>query len=344
MSKESNSKQISNQDNLSDYLIVEEGVGASEDPSVIQITQKRMDDMNLLKAENILLKGKKGKETLCICLPDSSGDLLDNHIRMGNVVRKNLGVQLGDLINAKKAAKTYCCGDYVHILPFEDSIKNLSEEEKESLCEKYLIPYFRDCFRPIHEGDYIIIKKEDKTIEFKIMYTYPKKFCVVGPDTIILNYGSPLKRESIEKEENETPQEQLNQKDEKNEELIKENKSLIEIITKLQNDIKEKDKIIQGYHNNNPITSPITSIKPGEKMMTVNFVTMSSKLVSNYSLACKNTDLFVRLEERLNEDFPELKNNETYFEVEARRIKRFKSLDDNKIKNNDIISIFFIEN
>ena len=60
-------------------------------------------------------------------------------------------------------------------------------------------------------------------------------------------------------------------------------------------------------------------------------------------LPCKNIDLFVRLEEKLYNDYPNFKNYETYFEVDTRRIKRFKTIDENKIKGNDIISLFIIE-
>ena len=88
----------------------------------------------------------------------------------------------------------------------------------------------------------------------------------------------------------------------------------------------------------------ITSIKPGEKIMTVNFVSMGVSGIVNYSLVCKNTDLFVRLEERLYEDFPKFKEYETYFEVKTRRIKRFKTLKDNHIKINDVINVFVTEN
>ena len=34
------------------------------------------------------------------------------------------------------------------------------------------------------------------------------------------------------------------------------------------------------------------------------------------------------------------KDYETYFEVNTKRIKRFKTLEDNKLKTNDIISVF----
>ena len=72
-------------------------------------------------------------------------------------------------------------------------------------------------------------------------------------------------------------------------------------------------------------------------------MTQGSNDIFNYSMPCKNTDLFVRLEEKLYNDFPKFKNYVTYFMVDARKIFRFKTLEENKIKSNDIISLFFDE-
>ena len=60
-------------------------------------------------------------------------------------------------------------------------------------------------------------------------------------------------------------------------------------------------------------------------------------------MACKNTDLFVRIEERLYNEFPKYKNYETHFKVNTRPILRFKTLEENRIKNNDMINLFFSE-
>ena len=54
--------------------------------------------------------------------------------------------------------------------------------------------------------------------------------------------------------------------------------------------------------------------------------------------------MFVRIEERLYNEFPKFKNNDTYFDVKTNRIKRFKTLDENKIKNGDVINVFIAEN
>ena len=77
--------------------------------------------------------------------------------------------------------------------------------------------------------------------------------------------------------------------------------------------------------------------------MTINFVSMANNDIGHYSLFCKNTDLFIKEEERLYEDFPQFKKYETYFEVNGKRIKSFLTLKENKIKNKDIINMFIIE-
>ena len=104
----------------------------------------------------------------------------------------------------------------------------------------------------------------------------------------------------------------------------------------------EIQRLISEY--NLKYQNTITSVKPGERIIGVNFVSMGTNDIGHFNLVCKNIELFVRLEERLYANFPQFKNYETYFEVNGRRIKRFKTLDENNIKSNDIINIFIIEN
>ena len=115
----------------------------------------------------------------------------------------------------------------------------------------------------------------------------------------------------------------------------------------LEKEINNKNNEIQHYilqiKNINENKNKITSIYPGETIISVLFMTQGSQDISNYSMACKNTDLFVKLEERLYNDFPQFKNYETFFKVNTRPILRFKTLEENRIKNNDIISLFFNE-
>ena len=116
------------------------------------------------------------------------------------------------------------------------------------------------------------------------------------------------------------------------------------IIKSLKDELNIKNLEIQKYKSSNQVNYPITSIAPGEIIMTINFVSMGDQTIGHYSLACKNTDLFVRLEERLYNDYPQFKKYETYFEVNGKRIKRFQTLDENKIENNSIINMFIVDN
>ena len=175
-------------------LIADEGIGASEDASVIQMTQKKMDELKIFKSETVLLKGKKRKETICVCLPDDTGKLTDDKIRLNKIVRKNLRVKLGDIVSVHKYP-TVPVGNRVHILPFEDTVEGISG----NLTQTYLIPYFKDAYRPVHKGDTFICRGAFKQVEFKIVETDPEKCCIVGPQTVIFDEGEPIKREDEER-------------------------------------------------------------------------------------------------------------------------------------------------
>ena len=115
----------------------------------------------------------------------------------------------------------------------------------------------------------------------------------------------------------------------------------------LKDELYRKNIELQKYQSNNISINNnegITSIKPGERVIAINFVSMGNQDIGHFSLVCKNTELFVRLEERLYNEFPKFKNYETYFEVRTKRIKRFKTLDENKIKNGDVINVFISGN
>jgi hypothetical protein len=138
----------------------------------------------------------------------------------------------------------------------------------------------------------------------------------------------------------------LNEEKEKNKILTKENYNLgqkIEIlnfeIAKLKSLGQNQNKS-RNYSNTMDNEFLLSQMKPGKKILAVNFVSMGVNDIGHYNLICKNTDLFVRVEERLYNDFPQFKDYETFFNVKGKRIKRFKTIDDNKIKNNDVINIF----
>ncbi len=71
-------------------------------------------------------------------------------------------------------------------------------------------------------------------------------------------------------------------------------------------------------------------------MMTINFISIDQK-VNNYSLICKNTDIFNNIEKKLYDEFKEFYETENYFTVNGKKIHKLKNLDENQIKNNDVI-------
>ena len=100
---------------------------------------------------------------------------------------------------------------------------------------------------------------------------------------------------------------QLNEEKKKNEILSNENKKLKSIITNLndeinklkqyeqknrllQEEINKKNIEIQKYKsdNNKDFDEGRTSVKPGEKIISINFVSMGSQDIGHYSLICKN--------------------------------------------------------
>ena len=82
-------------------------------------------------------------------------------------------------------------------------------------------------------------------------------------------------------------------------------------------------------------------LEPGEKLMSVIFISTDQKI--HHSFVCKNTDKFAKIEQLLYNEYPEYSDQENYFLVNANKINRFKSLDENNIKNSDIITLNIID-
>jgi transitional endoplasmic reticulum ATPase len=126
-----------------------------------------MSELKLFKGDTIFIKGKKRKETVAVALIDNGLD--DSKIRMNKVIRKNLRVRLGDVVQIRAAADVPNLTK-IHILPFQDTIEGITGD----LTKTYLIPYFKDTFRPVKKNDLFIVRGNFKPIEFKIVATEPK--------------------------------------------------------------------------------------------------------------------------------------------------------------------------
>lgn len=61
------------------------------------------------------------------------------------------------------------------------------------------------------------------------------------------------------------------------------------------------------------------------------------------AIPCLITDTFVRIEEILYDQYPEYKDNNTYFTVNGGTVKRFKTIQENNIKNYDKVLLNLYE-
>ena len=173
-------------------LIVEEAT--NDDNSVVMITSAKMEELKIFKGDTVLLKGKKRKDTICLALtPEEGDDLEDGKIRMNKVVRKNLRVRLGDVV-AVHPHSDVPNAEKVHILPIDDTIEGITG----NLTQTYLIPYFKDCYRPLRKGDTFLVRGGFKSVEFKVVETDPGEYVIVSPNTMIFDEGVPIKREDEE--------------------------------------------------------------------------------------------------------------------------------------------------
>ena len=92
---------------------------------------------------------------------------------------------------------------------------------------------------------------------------------------------------------------------------------------KKQIDIKEDDLV--------------KTINPGEKVIAALFVSTDQQIT--YSIACKNTTLFVKLEEKLYDKYPQYKNTDNYFLYNGNRVRRFKTIGENNIESGEKITL-----
>jgi len=108
-------------------------------------------------------------------------------------------------------------------------------------------------------------------------------------------------------------------------------------ILELENKLKEKNNEISALktklNNGN-----MENIQPGEQIIAVG-IASADQNIHNFIRPCKDSDLFVKLEEKLYDEYPRYKDYETFFLVNGRKVLRFKSMKENGIKNGEIIML-----
>jgi len=142
-------------------------------------------------------------------------------------------------------------------------------------------------------------------------------------DIIINNLENENKKLSIKNNQLNTEKKNINEK-------------LNKIMLESNEQINKKEKIIKQYELE--ISQFPFKFSPGEKIISIIFTSYDENIMSSFT--CKNTDIFKFIENKFYEKYSEYKDLDNNFISNGRKIDKNKSLDENKIKNNDIITIF----
>ena len=107
---------------------------------------------------------------------------------------------------------------------------------------------------------------------------------------------------------------------------------LLSLKNKLNYKIEELNQIKLDYNiENNNI------IHDNEVSFAINFISDNQDII--YPMKCKPSDLISRLEEQLYNEYPKYKDINTYLTVNGEVIKRFKTIEDNKIHKGNVIIV-----
>ena len=106
-----------------------------------------------------------------------------------------------------------------------------------------------------------------------------------------------------------------------------------------QNNSNNDKEIIQLYKKIDELKEKLSrypfELSKGEKLISVIFTSFDNKIL--HSIICKNTEKFIQLEKKLYIDYPEYSKSDNYFLVNGYKVDKYKTLDENKIKNSDNI-------
>ena len=108
---------------------------------------------------------------------------------------------------------------------------------------------------------------------------------------------------------------------------------IIELMQKLETKeeiLKKKELEIKEMKSKYPF-----DLSADEKLMIVKIESQKHKV--NHSFLCKNTHKFIYLENLLYEIYPELTESESFFIANGRKVNKFKTLEENNIKDNDLV-------
>ena len=122
----------------------------------------------------------------------------------------------------------------------------------------------------------------------------------------------------------------INDEKKKNDSLDKDIKRLNNIFLNINSKIKELENEINLFRSYYKYTE-------GEKLISIKFNSVDQEI--NFNIITKNTEIFSQLELILYEKYPKYIDSENYFLVNGNKINKHRSLKENKISNNDVITL-----
>lgn len=96
-------------------------------------------------------------------------------------------------------------------------------------------------------------------------------------------------------------------------------------------DLENEIKLYREYYG----------LSPNEKLISIKCSSFDKKI--DYVIICKNTDKFSKIEDQLYKKYPNYIDTENYFMVNGKKIKRFRTLEDNEINNNDEVILYILD-
>ena len=75
-----------------------------------------------------------------------------------------------------------------------------------------------------------------------------------------------------------------------------------------------------------------------ERFLSITIVSTDQSLY--YSIPCKSTDPFYKVENKLYQEYPQYREKDCFFLNRGQKINRNKTMDENHIKNGDLVMIF----
>ena len=116
------------------------------------------------------------------------------------------------------------------------------------------------------------------------------------------------------------------------------NNRIRELETSINLKNNELNNLKLRINNNNPASN----INLDAQIIAVNFITQSRDI--NRPMACRKTDIISTLEQKLYNEYPQYRDKKTFLTANGKPVQRFKSVDENKIKDGNSILVNIYEN